>query len=124
MPSNFTTRFSATGGPLDSLHSEYAIASTYSDKQFTDVSCTVRLIPDMPTQMAAKSTVAQGEIQTGKALVKQSQIARPVIGGRFNVDGQVWEIQLSPVLKPSGQFECSVVRVNAQRRGERRPSNG
>ncbi len=123
MPSAFTTRFQA--GALDAIYAQYGIpGSLYGDKSVQNVPCTPRLNRGKNMQISGgKSSMTQGEIQPGQVFVRQGEIARPVIGGRFTIDDEVWSIELSPLLR-NGQFECSCVRVNPERRGERRATNG
>ena len=119
MPSQFSSRFSASGGPLEALHGQYGIPAQYSDQTEASVSCSLRIRKTDPAQLsgAVKSGVS-GEAHTASGDVMKSEVAKPVLRGRFAFDGEVWEIAKTPYLV-NGKWILSLSLVHADRRGSK-----
>lgn len=117
MPSAFEQLFT---GSLDSFYDMYGLPATYTGPDGTAItSITVRVHRQESRQVpfAQRGT---GELQTGEVLVRESEVAKPVSGGRFMVEGhEVWTIASTPVLK-NGQHHCTCSRGGAERIMERR----
>lgn len=115
MPSAFSNRRSS--GPLAALQGAFGVTAVYTDKT-QQVNCSVRLHRDDPRELKTDVGVS-GEVQTGKAMVSQSELPRPVRGGRFALEGEVWSVEMNPTIH-NGGWTCAVARVNPERHGEKR----
>lgn len=117
MPSPFETRMSSA---FDRLYGSFAKTGFYTspngDKVF-DISIRVR--SNDSRQVVGQSKTI-GESQSGTLFVRQSELARPVKGGRFTVENvDVWTIESTPTLK-NGQFECTCTRASVAGAMDRR----
>lgn len=115
MPSAFETAVRAN---LDPLYAEFGLATTYTAPDGTTTACTIRLHRNEAHQVD-RTVRVNGEMQTGEIMVRQTELAKPVRGGRFVVEGvEAWTIELTPVLK-NGQHQCTVSRAGVERMTER-----
>ena len=127
MPSPFETQFAAAVGAL--YEGAFGLSASY---QAPDGSAAVTTGADgnpltirvhrneaRQTQGGAKPGT-QAELQTAEVIVRQSQLAKVVQGGRFAVEGnEVWTIETTPTLK-NGQHYCTCSRGGTRRLMPRR----
>lgn len=124
MPSVFEQEFA---GQLDQLYGEFGVTATYTAPNGVNQAVTVRIQRHEARQVegmgqrGAGAGGATGELQTGEAFVRQSELAKPVKGGRFTLEAgaEVWTIETTPLLK-NGQHYCIVSRGGVDRYAERR----
>lgn len=117
MPSPFESLIAAN---LDALYAQFGLSGIYTAPDGTATAgITIRVHRNDFRQVEGQSRAA-GEMQTGEVMVRQSELAKPVKGGRFAVEGvEVWSIETTPALK-NGQFVCTCVRLGNDRLMERR----
>jgi hypothetical protein len=117
MPSAFETLFAAN---LSGLYEQFGLAATYTAPNAAETAgITVRVdrgdFLQVPGDMKAG-----GQLQTGKVLVRQSELSKPVKGGRFTFEGaEVWTVETTPTLQ-NGEFICTCTRGGTDRLMDRR----
>ena len=121
MPSLFEQLAASSLQP--SMFGTFGLSATYTAVDGSSaVPCTIRLHRN-ESRSVDKSVRVSGELQSGEVMVRQSEIARPVKGGRFTIEGgvEVWSVASKPRLV-NGQWLCAVERAGKERMGERRNS--
>lgn len=126
MPSQFESDVAVS---LDELYDQFGLSATYTAPDGTTASCTIRLHRNPVTPLPGSGRTERGaaeELQTAELLVRQSELAKPVAGGRFTVEGnrggEVWTLEATPLLK-NGQHHGAARRVGVVRMMEQRMKN-
>lgn len=116
MPSEFETEIA---GELVELDSTFGRPATYFDSVVNSIpNIFVRLRPEVFRNVPRESR-AMGQMQRGQLIIQKAFVAKPVKGGRVQVEGEVWTIDTTPSLQ-NGRWTCECTRSGTEKMMERR----
>lgn len=114
MPSAFDARYASCGRPR--LTGKLGYAAVYTAPSGATTACRVRRVPQAPATVETRG--AKRAVQRASIVCDAAEVARPVQGGRFTVEGaEVWTIEAAP-LSQHGGHACACVRDSELARGK------
>jgi hypothetical protein len=118
MPSPFDQSVAAN---LDQFYATFGIPGVaYTDPSGGVTSDIIVRIHRNEAREVERENGTVGEMQTGEILVRQTELANVVKGGRFTLEGvEVWTVATTPPLY-HGEFHCTCYRSGTERLMDRR----
>ncbi len=119
MPSKFDAIF---GVGLSSFYDVLNTLAVYTAPDGTTHEDIPVIISRNDAHQVDRNIRTTGELQTAEIQVRQSELPKPVRGGRFSIGMEVWTIETTPVLK-LGEHFCTCSRSGTERLMPRRAAD-